>query len=145
MWISIFWKSYFKLQYNMFFWSRVHIFHWGSFYYRNQLLPTVNDVKQNKQEQLWQIPWSLTCIKTNQDVLLDSFYSFDLNKELNMEWGYESKKLSREGDVKLCPVLLLRTLWLLQQQSRGWFHVKSEYIGEVVSGFCWFLGNDVLS
>lgn len=55
------------------------------FYCRSQLLHTVNGVKQNKQGQLRQIPWSLTCIKTKQAVLLHSFCSFDLNKELNMK------------------------------------------------------------
>lgn len=38
-----------------------------------------------------------------------------------------------------------RSLWLLQQQSRGWFHVKWEYSGEDVTGLCEFLGHDVLS
>lgn len=95
--------------------------------------------------------WNLKC----HDILLNVWrlnkaYSqvastgFLLGKELNVQWGCESKKLSR-WDVKLCCVLLYRTLWFLQQQSRGWFHVKSEYIGENISSICSFLGNDVLS
>lgn len=67
-----------------------HIFQWGFSYYRDHLLHTVIDVNQ-----LWQILGLLICVKTNQDILLDSFHSFDLNKELNAKLEYESKQLSR--------------------------------------------------